>query len=881
MAIVTPGRTSYLVIDPVESTLIADGWGGWRRRDEIGQGTAGAFGTTDTTSGTGRNNIKRWASGAITLLPLVDVLSDQAEGIDGDTDTYRTQPVSGNYEISRAIEILKTATIDSAEYALWRRPDLPGGFYDPIVIKQGNYFTRLRVRAGGSWAGNLLQDRPSPVDAQISPGMAIVKSKRTMRCIARSSQSVESNGGFVIRFIVPGTQASAPDYIMTFHFGQYGLSLRGDGMAELYEYCRPKTSNTYRWRKRDSFRFARQGQVMGETHLIVIFPHNGARGEKFIAFEGNHLEASEPVSGYPSTPTGSGATNQHIYAASPLVRQGDKDEAPSRVTKAAAFQLDVREDMRLFFQFARLAFHPTATIVDAPWAIPDAYKSLYNQSPIRFLFIRNRPTGTEVTGTLINGDATAAYNPATDSIVRAAFVLSRSDGAGVRYRTPILWEYLLQASAVRGVTSAVPRTYEVESYNLSGWSGDPRGETGSVKLTESAQEFTRGDYARLATRGQIPIRLVVNTPVGNTTKAVVLMSGIAYKTRMITRGGHGRREHSLNLVGMWQRLAKRFSQQFDFFHTDPYAPFVDAAPTPWKATDAIRFLLQSAGFSDYQINIPDNPLRLYYGASGSGFDGMFSPWTNYAEAIDRIARNFLGAYLLWEPNGGIYDDQGLPTGAWTLVFGLQGTAATTPITRFAIVPEVANSPVQTVGAYNQGTIPTLPIFGEVEIAKIPPEFNRLKLVGVLPADKGDGRFAVVVELVNPRSFDAPGYPAPDPEHADYIGEEVTAYVTDFGLKEAYQSGEASEYQAACNYLAWRVFNQGAKSRLLFTFTAPYGFRADTSVLPGVRPLRFLDVVSIQMGDGTYTGTIQSVSASVVPGGDTAQRATYQVLVRAS
>ncbi len=845
----TPGRTTTILFDVSDPSVVQGALDGSRTAMQI----AGA-GLLNPPS-----NMRLWASGAWTLEPYQEQITNIHEQIDP-------------YLLIVGYTALALASILKPKNN-WRKPsDLPGLSYLPSVSDYGDEFIVKSVPANGSWNASLVSAVPAPDAATDAIPLD--------RVAESSGDPFPPDQGYVLRWTTPGTSRHHPQKIWRFYFGQYAITFRGDGVAELWEYCQPSTgAGTWGspvWRYRSKFRYSLAAHVSDASHTLTIWPTLGPNGEQIIHFSGGQLDSASYIG---SLATGQGpalSPTETFYKATPEVRGTDRDMSPGHATAAGPFRYDIRRDLKLEVQVSKLGFRTGGVLVDMILPIP-AY--IDPAPPITIQTRSQLSPGGDILVELLdarNGSA-LTLGPGAEPFVRFTFT---GDG----HTTPILWGYTWHRDPALLDQAASPTSGgQLQSFNWRGFEGDPSTEGGTFVIQDDKNEL-----ARLRNRGELAFTASttytprLGEPLAGVQQNVVIARGYARRPHAL-RTGRDRNEgacglgvpqaypspqwHMLRIpaVGAWQRLQRRFkATRLRSYEHDPNAP-VDPTTSvrpPWKVTDVMYEVLRECGFPDDMIDIGpgkavDKPNRLWAGHTGMAAEWRIQPATNWSEALVRMARNYFGASLCFA------EDRGT-RGRWTLVFGTKLGAA--PIAAFTTVPPVGKVP-HLPQSYPVGTYPVL---GTPDAQTIPPDFNAVFVFTTPPVEVIGNLFKIAFcnYAANGLSFKVPGFSIdPDPTHPDYIdGSEVLCTVYDAGLI----GRTPDESQRAVDWTVRRLYDFTCHGQRLVTFPAPLALVYD-AISGKYRKLRHQDPV-------TFNGSpylVRSVSPSYTDGRN--QIANYELI----
>lgn len=828
---VTPGRATRVEWDYNLSMLTSRLWGGQRMFSAIAPGVAAQKGA-DTASS---KRVYNWSSGAWTKRPWQMSLALTQE---------KTPPVSG-FVLSPGAGL---TTVPQTTTALFRSPSGGGLATGSDVAPDGTDPAWRKKRAADkNWdePGTALS---APVVDALTATMAATPYSIVftipMKCIGKSTATLRANQGICLRFSVPGTPHHAYDYIGGFAFGQYGVVLRGDGMAEIWEYAPPSGGGTTRWAFLQTFRWTKPQRVCGISHMIVAFPHLGAHGEKFVSFYGSEMDNAQPSSADNGANggRGTGQNTEFLFRWDEAISTSDQAVSGNDVTTAGTFYLFERVDLRNFWQVSKLIF-PTqdGVLAGEEWA-----SSPGDARSISSAIFKQVPSGGAYS---LNG-ATATTGDATQ--VTFTFV---SDGLD----TPILWGYRLYRAGTISTPTLTGFTSKGKRFSLLTGGPDPRGDRASFLVDD-----TEDAYPRLRNRGELPFRVITSYKASADAEAVdvPLFAGFAIQPKRTKKGKPGRKAgrgqtgalltspspewsgYSITAAGMWHKLTKvstRTALAFEYFAYDAGASLIAGSPLPpgWKVTDAIVYLLSMAGFPASMVNIPDLAVRLRPGM-GAIAQQIIERGASVAELVVKLCRSYLGRYLVFDPTQGTM-------GKWTLT-GPVPPGAVTPLMNFVGGPTTGTNPLPLyLWGYSATTCPTI---GDPEHYVIPPENNHLWAMTYGEAG-GVGR-RIDNHLYNHLSYAVPGSSVtPDPDGPHYLGSEQLLLVADPALwAGAGRGGGWSDTQDLVNYTMLRLFVTTCMARRVVSFRAPLQLVTDPAT-GKIRVPRFYDPVTYRGQTGWF------------------------------
>ena len=829
-ASVTPNRVTTVLLDTPQTHLIVPKYGVTRRGGEVCR--AGAHGQIDDSNAYNvqfHPSLQCW-----TLKTIQSDISNLHERVD-------TRRLIQALELFFAV-LYRIATAGSgaksglAEEPIYHRPEELAGIGEGVLQKQvsGDMFMAKKVAPPPErWDVKLNTDWQLP---QIDP----IPNDR----ILESREAYRANQAFFLRWTVPGTVQNSPQTIWRFYFGQYAISVGGDGKIRLYEGYNINGQND--WRLRLTFRYCEPSRVCNVAHTLAIWPTADAWGRRFLVFANNSGDAAETTLAMERNDYQAFPLAEAVYAIDSGIRGNDPDQSPGLATRSDTIRVDVRRDIRTKFQISTLGYETRGTLVDAP------FNSLYLTSsrPLLSQIFKYEPGnayGISLAlknlftngGPLVTDDWNSPYGTFTFS----------GDGLD----TPVLFGYeLFREPETATVAPGAFSTGGYRKISLMGYDGDPAAESGSLSISD-----TGGVLTRLQKRGEFPILIKVTytPPQSLIPVEVPIFSGYAIRPDEEIKGKAGWqagqteqneypsrnwRDYDLALVGEYYRLAVRTEQTFKRTYAQDFdAPDIPgkSVKPPWKVTSVIRDLLYAAGYGPDQVNIPDLSFRLWPSAYGlKEQDVYLAPHAFYAEELVRLARNYLGLGIFFNEASGL-------RGRWELLFAPANTSL--PIAHFRTTGEIANFPPHLPGAFT--TPNTYPVLSKIRERTIPPEYNYVRVRCPVPLSGGGNGVAVENDLHNPYSYNRPGFAQiATPEHPDFLGYEKAVLISEpslRGLGTASDSQVTQETQRAVNWTMLRIYDFVAHGKALRTFLAPLAFVFDAEI-GTYRKLRKYDVVTL-------------------------------------
>lgn len=832
---ITPGRNTTLTLDRDEVVVIEPGVSVLRTGVEIAKRSA-----DQTSNSNERVNVRFWSTGVWTLAPLQSDMSNVHETVTGLAAIIR----AAAWTFVAATTPTGVAPL-IAEVATQVQSVVTGASYSGNVPATGDFFLHKRLSA----VGTLNPAALNPGFDSLVPQVPYTNVDVPMYRVGYTNATFSVDQGFCVRWKGHYTQSSFPRYMFTLYFGQYALVVGGSGRAWLWEYCYNSAGDVLRWVERGRFRFAPQGTAPGTAHSLVIFPHRSPEGINYIAFVDISKDQANQTNTSQFLGINSMVPGEHVYKVDPTVRGGDRDMSPGNVTSAGQLHLDMRSELKVDVQVSQLAWQTSGSLLDDD-TIAGGGVWTGNGNTVNLTGNINYVDGVNhyINATLLDAVTGGVFQPGNPSqpftnasvFMQTKFDFVSTDGVS----TPMLWGYSLKQEPLVEIASPGAFDVDVKKVEIEFSSGDPQSESATVNTFDVPME-----HQRLANRGRFSALLWTTLPNGEYVK---LFQGVCRQPRS-TRRGAGRtipgilapdfREYDLALYGMWDRL----NDSEHMLHSPmPRVYLYDLinAQQPWKVTDVIVDALTMCGFAPWQINIPDLPYRIWTGSTQKTEDLSINPAASIAEFLIRIIRNYLGAYLHFEPNTG-------QDGQWIIVFGTQ-PLFNVPIGEsltFNSIYGFSSTPTPGLAPYLAAAYPANSSFIETspEYWTEPPEYNCIWVTTGTATLTATNMMQCAAVACNPLSFNVPGMTtAPDPEHPDYLGYCKPLRISMPELNVP--GGDYSQTFAACQWLCRRLFDYLCHARRMTRFTAPLAIISD-STIGAHRPLRFQDPINIDNDPG--------------------------------
>lgn len=892
---VTPHRQTEIQLDPPEWNIVLPPWSEYRSSDSIvPQSNEGKKNITQITNG-----------GPWTLMPL-DKSSDR----------------SGIYTASQMQLVKGTRTREMGSVP----PDSGSAAPDASYATTTPYMVRT-IKSSNAEAGEdettdwneELSNDCDPSNGGLPKPPSDREGTDTLLRVAVARKQHPRDASIEFSFFCSGTELDDDAHICNFYFGGrtamvsvdpnnpqmiYGgtmcYSFYGDGTATLWEYVTTRSSGE--WRTVGAPRstvWANKGAVYNRRHHMRITPYpTMSSSDPGIAFTSTGLRTPSKVT----------SSNPHITSMStpPAWRSGESKTmaiaSPGRISNgkpiegipptvkfqgikrnpygAGHCRVDVNANMRIPYQVAETRYgrgadsKPVGWLVDSPFVIP---LFLPAGRVIQLALYTYTPKDTSIEPQILRTDNHQVIGKTSGTIpdgCSSFFVRFKFTGTG--NTSPILYGYEVSVNGVIQQSTAPPVTVSqvasIKRVNITGPDIDPGHESASVTI-----EDPRGQLTVLRNRGRVRTRIWTSYDKTDPNKKVILFDGEIGKA-IARKKGKGEstatslwRQIECNLTGMWSRLSdqqafvrKNFLTDYDYqagkVRTDPKT----GKPVPWKITDIVRWLFQEAGVHPSQLDIPDLGARAW-ATGGDSSEYLLQPATNILEYIQKLVKDYLGAYVIWEPNAGA-------NGMWRLI--LPAHAGESKYTFYAGAPPGYNStPLGSRKPVHMSYPPGSTFIKDFASYVKPPEANYVMYTAVGYTIPIDGTPLKNTKFCwNPNSFKfTSSQPDPDPSNPDYLGRFVPIIMVDPSLGQGVS-------EATLNLLCYRLFLQTCFAQKWLEFHAPLVF-VDDRVGSGPvfkRPLRTYDTITVVIDGHALTCLVKNVNPDY--DNDRKQFAHYEVMV---
>lgn len=670
--------------------------------------------------------------------------------------------------------------------------------------------------------------------------------------------------------------------------GQYCLSIRADHVAALTELV-----STGVWVFRRSFRFS----PPGGTNTWGVSIHSDATQGEGEVWEGSQIlfdfqtfgDTLQSVLEYAET----GATH------SPHLCYYNVPQVEVHAPTLCPLRLDCRRDVFLGFQASKHLYFSSGTIRTKSWHLPYYVPAGLT---MRITFWGDIPTGTSITIEAYDAkDGTALTPVAGDEGTKGAWadftaiqdsqdyyaVLTLNSAAGTLSPTLSRFTVYVAPDIVTETPTPVVLTRPMQmmtAFSLTGPDGDPSHETAFLRIADLNSGLDCLKYG-----SEVPVRLEVKYDPRDATKRSVWFSGKVMKALKRRKGAtarDGRKTgtarafpasdwgyYDAACVGEWARLNSLSTPRSLNLNLDP-ATIGTAKQQPWKVTDAIRKMLEYAGYPEDMISVPDSEVRLFSDDNGllSWQDLNVPQYTPIGPWVVTIASAYLGSYLVWDANASTTADPDDWRGCWRLL--TPPRPPYTPLAKFWTdqgmwIPDEETTNIKQT-FIRRGTFYSY---------NVPPEGNIVIVscqgmsgdTNVLKTPEPNSKWQVAVNWASARFYadqEADGHPAPNPNRAtnpDWLG-----YV-----KVIYYGGTDLFGPASVALYCRRIYDMACHAQKRLQFEAPALIVTDPNDTLQTRPrlLRYGDMIYV---DGSlFVVSSVNVDVDIRKGGSRFQHAYYE------
>lgn len=670
--------------------------------------------------------------------------------------------------------------------------ELTGLTYDASVAASGDHFMLLRVPAGTTWTQGVITSTPSPT---LSPSPRLPM-QRLVESKTGASNGIDlEDQGYVIRWWHPGAALGYIDYLWSFLFGgpvspsgygQFCLTIGGAGKAKLHEYI------SGAWALVDEWTWAPAELIPARMHTMRIIPH----AARWIEFRSSVTDTARSAGRQTAhRPTGlhgdEARPHAHLYEAK---NRGDLPRRQGHVfypmTGPGQFKFDTRQDARFPFQITRITYPTTGYLVDAPFRLPNTPGTLHALEVIMRAVVRrtlrtdtqqgevvaqpidassdvNLSTQTE---TYTEGGTSKTIHgwqcPTSPHAVKVKLTFNNLDG--ITHVSPWLLGYECRRRGEFATPATTPilindthrRQSPVTRLEIDQGDTDPAHGRASLRIADFVKRVER-----LRLRGEMPLRVTTTYDRADQTKKAVIFEGYAVKPEGTLRGNQAGvlypdpdwYDLRVECAGKAHRISKRdWPKQTLSLAWDDAAPADPDNPgskLPYKVTDAVRLLLQTAGVPDQMLDIPDLAMRFWTNGDPDQEHLQIEVGTPILEFVKAILADYLNYFLQWDANAG-------SAGMWRVKPAPK--LADAVLWNYQSTHPGAGKLVTHPGSYAASTT----FMDHFESWPLAALGNWLQVTANL--GNAEGRH-YTLQVRNPLSYNRPGETTADPDDPDYLG----------------------------------------------------------------------------------------------------------------
>lgn len=881
---VTPGRKTHVIYDVDDKNVVEHGFGVIKSAQDMAKSSAGLEGTT-------------------------------------------FQPGIG-IQLSEDITAIRTAFwgIGSDDGVLTSAD----AFIPPGFVQR--YLCRTKPEVGGAFGGTLLppvsgiafvKRKPATVgldhaptfrldpDQAAFPGPTVPGNDLVMDRVLVSKQAHALNQPLAFLITVYGDVNQKGLVMGTAYFngpaghtndflgaGQYAAVIFDNGEIQLYERGQalpitdPPPVPPFTWKRRLTMKFPNPSSGANMNFLFLVRPRQ-LRNSRTIEFKLAEW-AVDDISG--ASPQVEVLKNAAIAAAGvitvntytvPKINQNPPPTVP------AAIRLDLPRPFRSMFRVKRLKLRTSGYVRNVQFSITQG-GFLWGQT-LRTEWYFDQQSSTDVTMQLKGSDGLPI------SPDRAGVIATTGQaGRWAEYDfppsyVPSFWlaDFHLTGDAINSPTLTSFRAVKSASFdayegrNIEGGSLDK----GSLSIMDGGSDpslcnagwnvsDTRGEVDLLRESASFPVRIETEYDPEDPAKRVVLHRGYiedgdAARRRRRDNAGmaKGGSEHPFPIaydydvksIGRWLRIQETRDTSMFSFMQDPNA----GVGVPYRVTDALKVLLRRCGYPSDMVDIPDSEIRLFPVTGADDNMYVIRPLSDLSQAISYLARDYLGAAIVDDENGGDYGKWKLvnpPKAPYTnkLYFTTERQPAGKAFTLGAYAArEIEEGTIKGI-AHEASTAVTVPIVGIRDRIKRPVA-NKLIVTGVGYLESTP-LHQLTLTMVNPDSYKhhPDSTAAPGPDNPDWLAREVPLWYIDPMLQT----------EAAVAFVGARLFPILCKGYKLFRVHAPLAFIDHEEGGGKKRKPRFGDPCVINDGGTEWQCVVRSCSPEL--GNDSNQMATYEI-----
>ena len=691
---------------------------------------------------------------------------------------------------------------------------------------------------------------------------------------------------------IPGSTSPAPPN----GTGKYCLVLKGDGRAELEEKLTNSSPSANYWTVRKTFRWCDANQIAGGTHSIKI--HSDAYKDA----NGHWLGST--ISFQFATFDQGLISNVITFANAVLGLNWTQYSIPQTVKAAPKLdklRFDLRRNVRAELQFHKHLYRDSGTLktvlfqlsqpasganpepIEIRWfgAMPGGMRTSDANSSIDVMVYGQDGTACTPIGAISNTPTRGArkFQPINGEAGYYAIFTYTPDGS--KTKTPFINRVDFgQAGTLTKSTTTATTLPKVTAVTISGQDADPGHESIGV-VSEDLYEAV----PQLGYRGGMPIKVEVD--LGGGVKSVLgngfVAAAPARVRRSVKRAGRQgstttQKWHTWSIKAQGEH-AKLSRLQAPFRIDLMKGSDSGGNQAPYKITDILKLLFANSGYASWQYDIPDLPISYL---NDGRLPLFIEPFTELYPLMILMIREYLGGYLVWDPNSSTSSDPTKMDGCWRVKIPPRPKAAGDAynyLAHFRTDQRLSNSTaydtlsngqiVKKVGINREGFFP--------EVEK--PEANIVTVYGVGYPDKGGilAKSAGVRIQIPPlpnwvsaefgQSFESTiTKPVPDPTHPDYLGYVLPLYYSDPGINSV----------ALAQLIQYRLYDMTCHAKKKFRFEAPLVLVTDITDANQRQPRKLMYGDPVLLNGSPVFVESCHVDVHGRRGGDRMQMASYEL-----
>lgn len=690
--------------------------------------------------------------------------------------------------------------------------------------------------------------------------------------------------------------------------GQYAAAIFDNGEIQLFERGKvlpvtdPPPDPLYTWKRRSTMKFPNpdRGANMNFLFLVrsvVLRPGEAAQGNRhprIIEFKLSEW-AVDDIGGTAAPQlvllTNAAMAMAGIQTVNQYEVPSDTSEPPP--TTPASIRLDLPRPFKSLFRVKRMNLRTSAYVRGVPFSLTQGGFAWGETLRIEYYF--DQQTGTNVTLQIKGADGVNITPDRTGTIATTG-----QAGIWHEYDFPTdyagrtwLADFHLTGGGTASPTLNSMRVVKRPAFSTYEGSNTEGGiiKKGSLSIIDGGSDpslssagwqvaDTHAELDLLGWSSSLPVKIETEYDPDDDTKRVVLFRGYiedADGTRRRKRANAGLArtgaahhtpvayDYEISSIGRWLRIQETRDTTMFSFMQDPNA----GLDVPYRVTEALRILLRRCGFDSDRVDIPDQDVRLFPVRGANEDVYVIKPLSDISQAIEYLARDYLGAALVDDENAGDHGKWKLinpPKAPYTNVAYF--TTATQPSGRvFKLdsyeATELAAGDIGGI-AHEESTAVTIPII-RLKRGMKRPMANKLTVSGVGYIESTPVH-QLVCTMVNPDSYrhHPDSVAGPSASNPDWLGREVPLWYVDPMLQTS----------SAVAFVASRLYSILCLGYRLFRVYAPLAFVDHEEGAGKMRKLRFGDPVVLYDGQQEWQCVVRSCTPEIHSDGR--QMATYEI-----